>query len=101
VSNPQPGGPGPCIYVPQWQGGQLYPQAPGSLSVTFYNSQGYGGGILTCLHMGDFLFNQQKFQRKFTILMKLLKNKCAVHICSPVMWYFFQLPQAALLSSLK
>jgi hypothetical protein len=29
---------------------QLYPQALGSLFVTFHNSQGYGGGILTCLH---------------------------------------------------
>jgi hypothetical protein len=30
---------------------QLYPQAPGSLSIAFYDSQGYGGGILTLLHM--------------------------------------------------
>jgi hypothetical protein len=29
---------------------QLYPQAPGSLFVAFYDLQGYGGGILTCLH---------------------------------------------------
>jgi hypothetical protein len=29
-----------------------YPQAPGSLSVASYDSQGYGGGILTCLHAG-------------------------------------------------
>jgi hypothetical protein len=31
---------------------QLYAQAPGSLFVVFYDSQGYGKGILTCLHMG-------------------------------------------------
>jgi hypothetical protein len=31
---------------------QLYPQAPGSLFVT-YDSQGYGVGILTRLHMGN------------------------------------------------
>jgi hypothetical protein len=30
---------------------QLYPQALGSLFVAFYDSQGYGGGILTCLHV--------------------------------------------------
>jgi hypothetical protein len=30
---------------------QLYAQAPGSLFVIFYDSQGYSGGILTCLHM--------------------------------------------------
>jgi hypothetical protein len=52
VSKPQPGGPGLHIYVPLWQGAQLYPQAPGSLFIAFYNSQGYGGGILTSLHMG-------------------------------------------------
>jgi hypothetical protein len=31
---------------------QLYPQTPGSLFITFYDSQGYGGG--TCL----ILFNE-------------------------------------------
>jgi hypothetical protein len=34
---------------------QLYPQAPGSLFVSFYDSQGYGGGILTRLPDGWFL----------------------------------------------
>jgi hypothetical protein len=29
---------------------QLYPQALGSLFVAYYDSQGYGGGIPTCLH---------------------------------------------------
>jgi hypothetical protein len=32
---------------------QLYPQAPGSLFVASYDSQGYGGRILTRLHTGD------------------------------------------------
>jgi hypothetical protein len=31
---------------------QLYPQAPGSLFVAFYVSQGYGGDILTHLRTG-------------------------------------------------
>jgi hypothetical protein len=31
---------------------QLYPQTPGSLLVALYDSQGYGGGILTHLHAG-------------------------------------------------
>jgi hypothetical protein len=31
----------------------LYPQALGSLIVVSYDSQGYGGGIRTCLHMGN------------------------------------------------
>jgi hypothetical protein len=29
---------------------QLYPQAPGSFPVAFFDSQGYGGGILTRLN---------------------------------------------------
>jgi hypothetical protein len=35
---------------------QLNPQAPGSLFVTFYDSQGYSGGILTSLYMGGIIF---------------------------------------------
>jgi hypothetical protein len=31
---------------------QLYPQAPSSLFVTFYDSQGYGGDILIKFHTG-------------------------------------------------
>jgi hypothetical protein len=31
---------------------QLYPQAPGSLFISFYDSQGYGGDIITRLHTG-------------------------------------------------
>jgi hypothetical protein len=31
---------------------QLYPQAPGSIFVAFYDSMGYGGVILTSLHAG-------------------------------------------------
>jgi hypothetical protein len=52
---PQPGGPGPRIYIPQEQGGpitQLYPRALCSLFVASYDSRGCGGGILTRLHMG-------------------------------------------------
>jgi hypothetical protein len=50
ASNPQPGEPGACIYVSQWHGGPVIRPAPGSLFVSFYDSQGYGGGILTRLH---------------------------------------------------
>jgi hypothetical protein len=33
---------------------QLYPLAPGSLFIAFYNnSQGHGGDILTTLHGGE------------------------------------------------
>jgi hypothetical protein len=49
---PQPGGPGPCIYLPKEQGGPVIHPALNSLSVTSYDLQGYGGGILTRLHTG-------------------------------------------------
>jgi hypothetical protein len=42
ASNLQHGGPIPCIYVLQWQGGPVIPPVIG-----FYDSQGYGGGNLT------------------------------------------------------
>jgi hypothetical protein len=35
---------------------QLHPQAPGSLFVAFYDSQDYGGSILTRLHAGPALY---------------------------------------------
>jgi hypothetical protein len=47
---PQPGGPGPRIYIPRDKVAQLYPRALGSLYVASYDSQGYGGGILTRLN---------------------------------------------------
>jgi hypothetical protein len=49
---PQRGGPGPCIYIPQEQGGPHIPQALGSLFVAFVDSQGYGGGIRPRFHTG-------------------------------------------------
>jgi hypothetical protein len=49
---PPTGGPGPHIYIPPPGNkvAQLYPRALYSLSVASYDSQGYGGGILTRLH---------------------------------------------------
>jgi hypothetical protein len=38
---------------------KLYPQAPGSLFVAFYDSQGYGGVIPTRLHTGPIPKNKQ------------------------------------------
>jgi hypothetical protein len=49
---------------------QLYPQAPGSLSVACYHSQGYGGGILTRLLMG---------------YMNIFKPKISYHHCDVCM----------------
>jgi hypothetical protein len=49
---PQPGGPGSRIYIPQEQGGPVTPPGTGFPFVASYGSQGCGGGILTCLHMG-------------------------------------------------
>jgi hypothetical protein len=39
---------------------QLYPQALGSLSVAFYDSQGYSGGILTRLHTRRYVIKEFK-----------------------------------------
>jgi hypothetical protein len=49
---PQPGGPGPRIYIPQEQGGPVIPPGTGFPFVASYDSQGFGGGILTRLHTG-------------------------------------------------
>jgi hypothetical protein len=38
---------------------QLYPQALSSLSVAFYDSHGYRGGILTHLHTGICWYHRQ------------------------------------------
>jgi hypothetical protein len=39
ASNPRPGEPGNCIYVPQWQGGPVKPQVPGSLFIALYTTR--------------------------------------------------------------
>jgi hypothetical protein len=46
---PQPGGPGPRIYIPQEQGGPVIPPGTGFPFIVSYDLQGYGGGILTRL----------------------------------------------------
>jgi hypothetical protein len=40
----------PVFIYPSYRVAQLYPRALGSLFVASYDSQGYGGGILTRLH---------------------------------------------------
>jgi hypothetical protein len=42
----------PVFISPRNRVAQLYPWSLGSLYVVSYDSQGYGGGILTCLHTG-------------------------------------------------
>jgi hypothetical protein len=42
----------PIFMSPSDRVAQLCPQAPGSLSVAFYDSHGYDGSTLTCLHTG-------------------------------------------------
>jgi hypothetical protein len=41
---------------------QFYPQAPGSLFVAFYDSQGYDGDILTRLHGGYEIFHYLEYK---------------------------------------
>jgi hypothetical protein len=53
----QPEGPEPRIYIHHPEnGGQLYPQALGSLFVASYDSHDYGGGIRPRLHTGISFF---------------------------------------------
>jgi hypothetical protein len=47
---PQPGGPGPHLYIPQEHGDPVIPPGTELPFVTSYDLQGYCGGILTCLH---------------------------------------------------
>jgi hypothetical protein len=49
---------------------QLYPQTPDALSVAFYDSQGYSGGILTRLHTGPEIITVQYFRIH-------IKTKCS------------------------
>jgi hypothetical protein len=42
----------PVFISPRNRVGHIYPRALGSLSVASYDSQGYGGSILSCLHTG-------------------------------------------------
>jgi hypothetical protein len=58
---PQPGGPGPCIYIPQEQVDQLYRQALGSLFVTSYDSRGYGGSLHTGFNWGQSQSHRQSY----------------------------------------
>jgi hypothetical protein len=46
----------PVFISPRNRVAQLYHQALGSFFVASYDSQGYGGGIRTCLHAGSLLF---------------------------------------------
>jgi hypothetical protein len=46
----------PVFISPRNRVAQLYPQALGSLLVASYDSQGYGGGIRTRLHAGQWIF---------------------------------------------
>jgi hypothetical protein len=53
---PQPGGPGPCVYIPQEQGGLVIPLGSGVPFVASYDSQSYVGCILTSLHTGQAVY---------------------------------------------
>jgi hypothetical protein len=53
---------------------QLYLQAPGSLFIAFYDSQGYGGGILFCLHTGKSSIKYLEISRRRTPPRDFLAN---------------------------
>jgi hypothetical protein len=60
LRRPQPGGPGSRSYILQEQGGPVIPRALGSL----YDSQGYGGGILTLPIYNRISFRNRMVQSK-------------------------------------
>jgi hypothetical protein len=53
----------PLFIYPRNKVAKLCPQALGSIFIASYDSQGYGGGIRTCLHVGN---QQLKSQSYFT-----------------------------------
>jgi hypothetical protein len=64
---PQPGGPGPRIYIPREQGGPFIPHALGSLFVASYDSQGCDRCIRTRLHTGFLQLNRSAIcQNKYS-----------------------------------
>jgi hypothetical protein len=44
--------PGLCRHILIGRVAQLYPQPPGPVFIAFYDSQGYSGSIVACLHTG-------------------------------------------------
>jgi hypothetical protein len=68
---PQLGGPGPRIYIPQEQGGPVIPLGTGFPSVASYDSQSYGGGILTRLHTGSDLEGEDEGEDKLWRMFSL------------------------------
>jgi hypothetical protein len=72
ASSPPTGGPGFCIYSmsPSDRVTKLCPQTPDSLSVAFYDSQSYGGDILTRLHTGDmYLYYYKNISIDFSFVL--------------------------------
>jgi hypothetical protein len=68
---PQPGGPGPRIYIPRNMVARFYPQALGSLFVAFYDSQ--GGGIRELVAevlINSIIRTRTRYFRHVTILLR-------------------------------
>jgi hypothetical protein len=51
---------------------QFYPQALGFTFVAYYDSQGYGGGILTRPHAGQLFILCRKKEQNILLLLLLL-----------------------------
>jgi hypothetical protein len=70
----------PVFKSPRKRVAQIYPRALGSLSVASYDSQGYGGGILSRLHSTRDSFSMQS-------IPCFLKGKTKLHGLSPWAYY--------------
>jgi hypothetical protein len=58
----------PVFMSPRNRVAQLFPWALGSLYVVFYDTRGYGGGILTRLHKGPYLYNLVNYILKLIVI---------------------------------
>jgi hypothetical protein len=71
ASNPQSGAPCPCVPPVTECPSYVYPQAPGSLFTALYDSQGYGGGILTTLHTRRKVYQVIKYYRVIILMFRI------------------------------
>jgi hypothetical protein len=77
----------PVFISPRNRVAQLYPRALGSLCVASYDSQGYGGGILTHLHTSHESHSSQS-QSHITTDYQPARSSCQAPIWPPTNFHF-------------
>jgi hypothetical protein len=64
----------PVFISPRNRVAQLYPRTLGSLSVASYDSRGYGGGIIICLHTGQTMYVLYTSGLKLAVCENILRG---------------------------